>query len=95
MKFSPSGQVLWSQLFDGIDNGSSVRRHVVDAGGNVYVLGIGAGVIAKVIKFSPAGTALWVYGGTPAAPLLTAPSDIRTLLMAPSWCSRRWHPRRA
>lgn len=62
MKFDPAGNLLWSQNFDGIDNGSSTTKNVVDANNNIYVLGIGNGSIAKVRKYSANGTLMFSYG---------------------------------
>ncbi len=62
MKFDPAGNLLWSQNFDGIDNGSYTRTNRVDSNNNIYVLGVGNGIIAKVKKYAPDGTLRWSYG---------------------------------
>jgi uncharacterized repeat protein (TIGR01451 family) len=62
MKFDPAGNLLWSQNFDGIDNGSYTRTNRVDSNNNIYVLGVGNGIIAKVKKYAPNGTLRWSYG---------------------------------
>lgn len=67
MKFSPDGQLLWRRVFDSSFDGSSTRKALVDGAGNVYVLGLGmgpAGMVTRVKKFAPDGTALWSYFDT-------------------------------
>jgi hypothetical protein len=64
MKFDPSGNLLWRRVYESNFDGSSVRKCLVDAGDNAYVLGMGsgpAGRVTKVKKFSPDGTPLWSY----------------------------------
>lgn len=64
MKFDPNGAVLWRRVYESDFDGSSVRKCLVDANDNVYVLGLGsgpAGRVTKVKKFTPDGTALWSY----------------------------------
>ncbi|WP_200374001.1 CARDB domain-containing protein [Thiocystis violacea] len=73
MKFDPDGQLLWSQTFDGIDNGSYTRKHVVDADDNIHVIGVGSGVIAKVRSFASDGSFRWSYG---ALGTLTTPYQL-------------------
>lgn len=62
MKFDPAGNLLWSQNFDGIDNGSYTQTNRVDSNNNIYVLGVGNGGIAKVRKYAADGTLMWSYG---------------------------------
>lgn len=64
MKFSPSGALLWRRVYDTPFDGSSTRKLLVDAAGNVYVLGIGitaSGQRATIRKFAPDGTQLWSW----------------------------------
>lgn len=64
MKYSPDGQLLWRRVFDSSFDGSSTRKALVDAAGNIYVLGLGvgpSGLVTRVKKFAPDGTALWSY----------------------------------
>lgn len=64
MKFSPGGQLLWRQVYDGFFDGSSTRKLVLDSADNVYVLGIGmsaAGQRATVRKFRADGSTEWVW----------------------------------
>jgi hypothetical protein len=64
MKFNAQGSLLWRRVYESSFDGSSVRKCVVDANSNVYVLGMGsgpAGRVVKVKKFAPDGTALWSY----------------------------------
>ena len=64
MKFAPTGQVVWRRVYESSFDGSSVRKCLVDADDNVYVLGMGsgpAGRVTKVKKFAPDGTALWSF----------------------------------
>lgn len=79
LKFDPNGHLLWSRTFDGIDNGSYTRKHVVDADDNIHVIGVGNGAIAKVRSYASDGTFRWSYGvlGTLTAPysLSMTPED--------------------
>ena len=64
MKFDPDGNLLWRRVYESSFDGSSVKKCLVDANNNVYVLGMGsgpAGRVTKVKKFDPDGTALWSY----------------------------------
>ena len=64
MKFDPDGHLLWRRVYESNFDGSSVKKCLVDANSNVYVLGMGsgpAGRVTKVKKFDPDGTALWSY----------------------------------
>ena len=64
MKFSPTGKLRWRRAYETAFDGSSTKKSLVDAGNNIYVLGLGNGpdgVVTKVKKFSPLGKALWSY----------------------------------
>ncbi|MGQ0722942.1 MAG: T9SS type A sorting domain-containing protein [Candidatus Eiseniibacteriota bacterium] len=64
MKFDPSGQLLWRNVYETTFDGSYTRKCLVDEEGNIYVLGMGsgpAGFVTKVKKFAPDGTALWAW----------------------------------
>lgn len=64
VKFGPSGNLLWRRVYESSFDGSSVRKCLVDADDNAYVLGLGsgpAGRVTKVKKFAPDGTAVWSY----------------------------------
>lgn len=64
MKFNPNGAMAWRRVYETSFDGSSVRKCLVDASDNVYVLGLGNGPIGrvtKVKKFAPDGTALWSF----------------------------------
>jgi hypothetical protein len=64
MKFDPSGTLLWRVVYETDFDGSSTRKCLVDSENNIYVLGLGnsgTGIVTKVKKFSPGGTALWSY----------------------------------
>jgi putative pyrroloquinoline-quinone binding quinoprotein len=64
MKFDPDGNVLWRNVCESSFDGSSVKKCLVDASDNIYVLGMGSGpsgYVTKVKKFAPNGTAQWSY----------------------------------
>ena len=64
MKFDPNGNLLWRNVYESSFDGSSIKKCLVDASGNIYVLGMGsgpAGYVTKVKKFAPNGTAQWSY----------------------------------
>ena len=64
MKFDPSGNLLWRNVYETDFDGSTTKKCLVDAQDNIYVLGLGnngTGMTTKVKKFSPGGTALWTY----------------------------------
>lgn len=64
MKFNSSGNLLWRNVYESSFDGSSVKKCLVDADNNIYVLGIGSGPDGfriKVKKFKPNGTTLWTY----------------------------------
>lgn len=67
MKFDPSGNLLWRHVYESNFDGSSVRKCLVDADDNTYVLGMGngpTGRVTKVKKFASDGTPLWSYFDT-------------------------------
>lgn len=64
MKFSPDGTLLWRNVYESSFDGSSVKKCLVDAANNIYVLGMGsgpAGYVTKIKKFAPDGSTLWTY----------------------------------
>lgn len=64
MKYDPTGNLLWRVVYETDFDGSSTRKCLIDAQDNIYVLGLGhsgTGMVTKVKKFSPSGTALWSY----------------------------------
>lgn len=64
MKFNASGNLLWRVVFESSFDGSYTRKCLVDAGNNIYVLGVGSGpggFVTKVKKFNPSGVSLWSY----------------------------------
>ena len=64
MKFDPSGNLLWRQVYEGSFDGSYTKKSLIDSDNTIYVLGIGqgpAGRVTKVKKFTPDGAALWSY----------------------------------
>ena len=64
MKFDPDGNLRWRNVYENSFDGSSVKKCLVDASDNIYVLGMGsgpAGYVTKVKKFAPNGTAQWSY----------------------------------
>ncbi len=64
MKYNPSGTLLWRVVYETDFDGSYTRNCLVDAQNNIYVLGLGysgTGMMTKVKKFSPNGTAIWSY----------------------------------
>lgn len=67
MKFDSAGTLLWRNVYENSFDGSSTKKCIVDASGNVYVFGLGMGtngLVSKVKKFSPSGVALWSYFDT-------------------------------
>ena len=77
MKFSPSGALLWRNVYDGPFDGSSTKRCVVDAQDEIYVLGLGmgpAGLVTRVRKFSSTGATIWNYFDTDG---IGAPQNIK------------------
>ncbi|MBK6777436.1 MAG: hypothetical protein IPG74_16880 [Flavobacteriales bacterium] len=64
MKFSPSGTLLWRQVYETFFDGSYTKKCIVDKANNIYVFGVGTGPngqVTKVKKFAPNGTALWSW----------------------------------
>ena len=67
MKFSPSGQLLWRQVYGNFFDGSYTRKCVVDKAGFAYVLGLGQsgnGLVTTVRKFDPNGATVWNWFDT-------------------------------
>ncbi|MBL0339698.1 MAG: T9SS type A sorting domain-containing protein [Bacteroidetes bacterium] len=67
MKFDSSGSLLWRVVYESSFEGSSTKKVLVDASNNIYVFGLGMGangLVTKVKKFDPAGTAVWSYFDT-------------------------------
>lgn len=72
MKFSPAGNLLWRVVYESSFDGSSTNKCLIDAGNNIYVLGLGTGPVGqvtKVKKFNSSGVSVWNYfdtgGGAP------------------------------
>ena len=64
MKFSPSGTMLWRQVYESLFDGSYTKKCVVDKANNIYVFGVGTGPngqVTQVKKFAPNGSALWSW----------------------------------
>ncbi|MBK9456677.1 MAG: T9SS type A sorting domain-containing protein [Bacteroidetes bacterium] len=64
MKFDPSGNLLWRNVYETSFDGSYTVKCLVDADNNIYVLGLGSngvGMVTKVKKFAADGTAMWSY----------------------------------
>lgn len=64
MKYTPTGDLLWRQVYESGFDGSYTRKCLVDASNNIYVLGMGsgpAGYVTKIKKFASNGSALWSY----------------------------------
>ena len=64
MKYDAAGNLLWRVVYENSFDGSSTTKCLVDAGNNIYVLGIGTGPngqVAKVKKFNSAGVSQWNY----------------------------------
>jgi len=73
MKFSPSGSLLWHQVFESSFDGSYTKKVIIDELNNIYILGTGInganGLNLKVKKLSSDGTSLWTYFNAIGAPL--------------------------
>jgi hypothetical protein len=41
MKYDSAGNLLWRNVYESSFDGSSVKKCLVDASGNIYVLGMG------------------------------------------------------
>lgn len=64
LKFSASGAPLWRQVVGGPFDGTSTRKCLIDAAGDIYVLGTGVGttqVTTKVKKVAADGTERWTF----------------------------------
>ncbi len=64
MKYNPAGVLLWRVVYENSFDGSSTKKCLIDAGNNIYVIGIGTGPngqVTKVKKFNPSGVAIWNY----------------------------------
>ena len=64
MKFSPTGQLLWRQVYGSNFDGSSTRRVVMDLEDRAHVLGLGvcpAGLMGTVRQFNADGSAGWIW----------------------------------
>jgi len=64
MKFSPSGTLLWRNVYETSFDGSYTKKCIIDKANNIYVLGLGTGpngFVTKVKKFDTNGTAQWSY----------------------------------
>ncbi|MFN0006923.1 MAG: hypothetical protein ACKVXR_03370 [Planctomycetota bacterium] len=64
MKFAPGGQLLWRSVYEGVFDGSSTRKLLVDGAGSIYVLGLGSGpsgFVTTVKKFAPNGDRIWSW----------------------------------
>jgi uncharacterized delta-60 repeat protein len=75
IKYSPSGQQLWLQTYNGTANDNDqAYKIVLDASANVYITGYSKGVTSQndivTIKYTTAGTQQWVklYNGTFSGP---------------------------
>lgn len=64
MKFDPAGNLIWRVVYETSFDGSYTKKCLVDTDNNIYVLGLGfgaTGMVTKVKKFAPDGTAMWSY----------------------------------
>jgi uncharacterized repeat protein (TIGR01451 family) len=81
MKFSPSGQLLWRQVYGSNFDGSSTRRVVMDPQDRAHVLGLGvcpAGLMSTVRQFNADGSPGWIWcdsAGIGAANMLKRTPD--------------------
>ena len=50
MKFDPNGRLLWRNVYESSFDGSSVTKCLVDASGNIYVLGNGNGPAGGLVR---------------------------------------------
>jgi uncharacterized delta-60 repeat protein len=73
IKYSPNGDVLWAQSYNGPGNGYDAGQAIaVDADGNAYVTGnhtTATGLECVTLKYSAAGNLLWTasYNGPDAS----------------------------
>jgi len=64
MKYDPSGNLLWRNVWETDLDGSYTKKCIIDAQNNIYVLGTGndgTAVVSKVKKISSDGIDLWSY----------------------------------
>lgn len=64
MKFGPSGQLLWRQVYGSDFDGSSTRRVVMDPQDRAHVMGLGvcpAGLMGTVRQFHADGSPGWTW----------------------------------
>lgn len=67
MKFNTNGMLIWRKVYENAFDGSSTKKCLVDASGNIYVLGLGngpSGVTIKVKKFDLLGDSVWTFHDT-------------------------------
>jgi uncharacterized delta-60 repeat protein len=71
LKYSSAGNLVWERRYNGSDNiADRPAALAIDKNGNVYVTGYSTSLVAGsdflALKYSPAGTLLWVnrYNGT-------------------------------
>ena len=68
MKFDPSGNLLWRNVFENTSPGTYTKKCIIDASNNIYILygsmGNTLGNSLKVRKYSPEGAMIWNYTGT-------------------------------
>ncbi len=68
MKFAPDGSLMWRQVLGTEADGSSAHKLLVDAAGNVVLLGTGVSanlaLVTSVQKFSPDGASMWRWDDT-------------------------------
>jgi hypothetical protein len=78
LKVAPTGALLWSRVFDGLDGNDEIPNFVaVDPFDNVYVTGKGGPAVALAngsryaqmvtLKYNAAGTPLWTIGSPAGA----------------------------
>ena len=64
MKYDPSGNLIWRNVYENSFDGSYTKKILVDADNNIYVLGMGSGssgYVTKVKKFAPDGSTTCTY----------------------------------
>ncbi|HZH97353.1 MAG TPA: SBBP repeat-containing protein, partial [Fimbriimonadaceae bacterium] len=76
MKFSRTGQLLWSQSYS--EGSATPSDLAVDAQGNCYVTGYtGAPRKAVTVKYSPSGVLQWAQRFSPGTPEASVTWDVR------------------